>query len=61
MVKGKALGRKKRRKTRERQAVSVVEGSTATNHGDALATIIKVKSFATELGGLRTLRSCGCV
>ena len=57
IVKGKALGRKKRRKTRERQAVSVVEtAATTPNHSDAVSTIIKVKKFAAELGGMRVLR-----
>ena len=57
MVKGKALGRKKSRKKRERQAVSVVETASATtSHSDAVATILKVKTFATEVGGLGALK-----
>jgi hypothetical protein len=55
MVKGKALGRKGRRKKREKKAVGVVE-STTVSHGDALATILKVKTLAAEVGGLRTLQ-----
>jgi hypothetical protein len=59
MVKGKALGRKKRRKKREATAVNVVETASAaspTSHKDAVATIVKVKAFAAELGGLAALR-----
>jgi hypothetical protein len=55
IVKGKALGRKSRRKKRETKAVGVVE-STTVSHSDALATILKVKKFAAEVGGLRTLQ-----
>jgi hypothetical protein len=59
MVKGKALGRKKRRKKREAKAVNVVESKatkTPTSHGDAVATILKVKTFAVEVGGLGALK-----
>jgi hypothetical protein len=55
IVKGKALGRKSRRKKREKTAVGVLE-ATAVNHSDAVSTIVKVKAFAAEVGGLRTLR-----
>jgi hypothetical protein len=59
IVKGKALGRKKRRKKREQKAVTVVETAstaTPTSHVDALATILKLKAFAIEVGGLKTLK-----
>jgi hypothetical protein len=59
IVKGKALGRKKRRKTREATAVTVVETAsvaTPTSHGDALQTILKLKAVAAEVGGLKTLK-----
>jgi hypothetical protein len=59
MVKGKALGRKSRRKKREAKAVSVVETKstkTPTSHGDAVATILKVKTFAKEIGSLGALK-----
>jgi hypothetical protein len=55
LVKGKALGRKKRRKKREGKAASVVESATMS-HSDALATILKLKAFAMEVGGLKTLK-----
>jgi hypothetical protein len=55
IVKGKALGRKSRRKKREKKAVGVVE-STTVSHSDAVATILKIKTFAAEVGGLRTLK-----
>jgi len=50
MVKGKALAGRSVATTRERQAVSVVRVRPPESR-DALATIIKVKSFATELAG----------
>jgi hypothetical protein len=55
IVKGKALGRKSRRKKREKKAVGVVEAATVS-HGDAVTTILKVKTFAAEVGGLRALQ-----
>jgi hypothetical protein len=42
-------------KKREKKAVGVVESTTVT-HSDALATILKVKTWAAEVGGLRTLK-----
>jgi hypothetical protein len=59
IVKGSLLGRKKRRKKREATAVNVVEAASAatpTSHSDAVATIVKVKAFAAEFGGLAALR-----
>lgn len=59
IVKGKALGRKKRRKKAEAKAITVVEGASVTSpvsNGDALATILKLKGFAREVGGLKTLK-----
>jgi hypothetical protein len=55
MVKGKAVGRRKKRKKREGRAASVVESATVS-HGDALATILIVKKCANEIGGMRTLK-----
>jgi hypothetical protein len=55
VVKGKAIGRKKKRKKRESQAASVVESATVSR-GDAVATILKLKSFAQSVGGLKTLK-----
>src|SRR5258708_32138203 len=59
LVKGNALGRKTRRKKREAKAVDVVETKstkTPTSHGDAVATILKVKMFAKEIGSLGALK-----
>jgi hypothetical protein len=59
IVKGKALGRKKRRKKREATVIAVVEAGSAPtpmSHGDAVDTILKLKTFAAELGGLKTLK-----
>lgn len=54
LVKGKVAGGKSRKKRATEKAVRVV---AATGNGDALSTILKVKSLASEVGGLRTLRS----
>lgn len=54
LVKGKIAGRKARRKKNTETAVKVATGS---GNGDAVKTILKVKALATELGGLRHLKS----
>jgi hypothetical protein len=59
IVKGKALGRKTRRKKLQQEAVAVAtaSGNGETVHkSDALATILKIKTFAASVGGLRTLK-----
>jgi len=52
-VKGRMAGRKGRRK-KARQIVEKV--ATTTGTGDALTTILKVKRWAVEVGGLRKLK-----
>lgn len=54
LVKGKVAGRKARRKKNTETAVKV---ATTSGNGDAVATILKVKKFAVEVGGLRTLKA----
>lgn len=54
LVKGNVAGRKSRRKKATRNAVRV---AAASGNSDAVATILKVKKLADEVGGLRTLRS----
>ena len=61
IVKGKQLGKKSRRKKNQAKAVEVAtaasnNGSVATK-SDALATILTVKKFAAEVGGLHTLKA----
>ena len=63
IVKGKALGRKGRRRRNRRRAVELVNAAAghtsstgAAGHVDAVAAIRKVKSLAAELGGLRMLK-----
>lgn len=54
LVKGKVAGRKSRRRKVQRNAVKV---AVASGNSDAVATILKVKKLAVEVGGLRALRS----
>ncbi len=62
LVKGKMVGRKRRRRKVYRNAVNVAaasgdDGATgATKKSSALATIRKVKAVAAEVGGLRNLK-----
>ena len=52
-VKGQMKGRKKK----ARQVVSKVATATHTTKSDALATILKVKKLAHEVGGLKSLKA----
>jgi hypothetical protein len=60
IVKGKALGRKSRRRKNQKKAIEVATAASGNGHVvskvDALATILKLKKFAAEVGGLRTLK-----
>ena len=53
-IKGKMKGRKGRRK-KARQMVQRV--ATATGNSDPVGTIIKVKGWAAEVGGLKKLKA----
>lgn len=53
-IKGKMKGRKGRKK-RARQMVEKV--SATTGNTDAVATILKVKRWASEVGGLKKLKA----
>jgi hypothetical protein len=50
LVKGKVAGGKKR-------AAKAAKATPAASHGDALATIMKVKKVAEEIGGMKTLKA----
>jgi hypothetical protein len=52
-VKGQMKGRKKK----AQKIVSQVATNTHTSKSDALATILKVKKLASEVGGLKTLKA----
>jgi hypothetical protein len=54
-IKGKMVGRKRRRR-RANALVTKVAAATG-NGGDALATILKVKRLAAEVGGLKKLQA----
>lgn len=53
-VKGKISGRKKRRR-KAQKAVAQVAMATASSKEDALKTILKVKGWAAEVGGMKKL------
>jgi hypothetical protein len=55
-VKGKIQG-KKGRKKKAQKMVATVANSTGTAQKDALATILKVKGLANEVGGLKKLKA----
>jgi len=54
LVKGKAKGEKTRRRRVNQNAVKV---ASATGSSDAVKTIVKVKSLAAEVGGLKALKA----
>jgi hypothetical protein len=56
LVKGNMLGKQSRKK-RAAKMVATVAGTTGTGNADALTTIIKVKSLANQLGGLKKLKA----
>jgi hypothetical protein len=56
LVKGKMLGRQAHR-TKARKMVAKFAASTGTGSADALATIVKIKSWANEVGGMKKLRA----
>ena len=56
LVKGKMLGRQAHKK-KARKMVAKVAASTGTGSADALSTILKVKSWANEVGGMKRLRA----
>jgi hypothetical protein len=56
LVKGQMLGRQAHR-NKARKMVARVATSTGTGNADALSTILKVKSWANEIGGMKKLRA----
>lgn len=52
-IKGKTHAKGRRR----RNTSNAVGVATSSGSGDALATVIKVKKLAAEVGGLRTLKA----
>ena len=52
-LKGKMKGRRGRRK----KARQMVANVAATGNGDPVATILKVKSWANEVGGMKKLKA----
>ncbi len=56
LVKGKMLGRQAHR-TKARKMVAKFAASTGTDSAHALSTILKVKKWASEVGGLKNLKA----
>ncbi len=52
-IKGEMKGRKKK----AQKVVAQVAVATDTTSGDAVKTILKVKGWATEVGGLKKLKA----
>jgi hypothetical protein len=55
-VKGQIKGRKARKKKAQRTVTKVAESTHATR-SDAVSTILKVKSWANEVGGMKSLKA----
>lgn len=55
-VKGKISGRKKRRR-KAQKVIAQVATSTPSSNSDAVKTILKVKGWAAEVGGLKKLKA----
>ncbi len=56
LVKGKIQGRKSRKKKARKMVAKVAETTNVTK-SDAVATILKVKALANDLGGLKKLKA----
>jgi hypothetical protein len=54
LVKGKMIGRKRRRRRAQRIVAKVAQ---TTGSADALVTVLKVKSLADQVGGMRKLKA----
>ena len=56
-TKGQMKGRKARNKKDQTKAVAKLAESSHVTKSDALATILKVKGWAKEVGGMKTLKA----
>jgi len=56
-TKGQMKGRKARKQKDQKTATAKVAEATLTIKGDALSTILKVKAWAKEVGGMKTLKA----
>jgi hypothetical protein len=56
-TKGQMKGRKARTQNDQKKAVAKVTESTHVTKSDAVATILKVKGWAKEVGGMKTLKA----
>lgn len=56
LVKGKMLAKQAHKKKAQKMAAKVA-ASTGTGGGDALSMILRVKSLAREVGGMKRLQS----
>jgi len=56
-TKGQIKGRKARKTNDQKKAVAKVADSTHTTKSDALPTILKIKAWAKEVGGMKNLKA----
>ena len=56
LVKGNMLGKQSRKRRADKMVATVAE-TTGSGNADALSTILKIKSWANEVGGLKRLRA----
>ena len=54
LIKGKILGRKGRRRRAQKIVANVAQ---TTGNADALSTVLKVKSLAEQVGGMKKLKA----
>jgi hypothetical protein len=54
LVKGKMLGRRRRRRKAHKVVASVAR---TTGSADALATVLKIKALADQVGGMKKLKA----
>jgi hypothetical protein len=56
-VKGKMKGRRGRRKKAQQMVATVAAVTATTENHDPVKTILKVKSWSAEVGGLKKLKA----
>jgi hypothetical protein len=57
MVKGQMLGRKSRRTRAQKAVTNVTAAVTHATRSDAVSTILKVKAWSKEVGGMKNLKA----
>jgi hypothetical protein len=57
MVKGRMIGRKFRKARAQRAVTNVIAAVRHATRSDAVSTILKVKAWAKEVGGMKNLKA----